>query len=74
MITLAAEVVYYKRKSIKAPKLKKVQPVKEISFIKEPVTIGTDFKPVQKNMERMSHIVLYPRARHRLNQPLPRVN
>lgn len=62
MITLAGEVIYYKRKEknevkamIAATKKSKEPPSPKL------VTIGKTFKPVQDKMPKVSHISVFPR-------------
>ncbi|CAG9763323.1 unnamed protein product [Ceutorhynchus assimilis] len=68
MITLAGEVLYYRRKALKESKIQKF----DRPQFKKTVTIGSSFKPVKynenltKEMENVAHISLYPRARNRL--------
>lgn len=85
MITLVGEVLYYRRKSkiqnsdSKKPKTgshpenwrqDNLIPVSIINKEKQPVTIGTEFKPVNRNRDltEFGHITLYPRARNRITQ------
>lgn len=80
MITLAVEVIYYKKRKItpngnikKKPINKKNEKHNQISTIStKQITIGNTFKPIKGNHNagRISPIVLYPRARPRL----PRIN
>lgn len=72
MITLAGEVVYYRRKrnnkTVVEPSKEKTLNQRSIMFENPPksITIGTTFEPVLKNRARVSHISLYPRSRNRL--------
>lgn len=74
MITLAGEVVYYKRKRMQKLNLpiKEIQTVKTISVkptIPDSITFGSTFKPATLDNEniRVSHLTLYPRPRSRIN-------
>lgn len=64
MITLAGEVIYYRRKR----KIDNSVQHKTLTVVKPPktVTFGTTFKPplTDRNIPR---VTLYPRARNRLN-------
>lgn len=66
MITLAGEVIYYRRKR----KINDSAQQKSLTVVKPPktITFGTTFKPsvtlTDRNIPRMT---LYPRARNRLN-------
>ncbi|XP_044270028.1 ionotropic receptor 25a [Tribolium madens] len=86
MITLVGEVLYYRRKSkiensdTKKPKTVEksenwkednLKPISLINKDKQSVTIGTEFKPVNRHKRDLSefgHITLYPRARNRITQ------
>lgn len=68
MVTLAGEVIYYRRKR-KISDLAQQQR-KALTVVKPPktITIGTTFKPSVANSEKqMPRVALYPRARNRLN-------
>lgn len=75
MITLAFEVIYYKKRKIMPKETKKKQigkQEKQVNTIStRQITIGSQFKPVKDyNATRISPVVLYPKARARL----PRIN
>lgn len=76
MVTLAGEVLYYRRKRNTMNKTT-VVPSNEVQIKKgfgldldqKTVTIGTTFVPVaHRNPQRVSHISLYPRGRNRLSR------
>lgn len=64
MITLAGEVIYYRRKR----KISDETKSKAVTLVKYPktITIGTTFKPAIKNTSTVAHAALYPRGRNRL--------
>lgn len=74
MITLAVEVIYYrKRKGKPEERLKKKQMdllKKQDSIAKispKQITIGSTFKPIKEyQSNRVSPIILYPKARSRI--------
>lgn len=79
MITLAGEVIYYKRKhKLEADNIKKILPAdihhpdKLKLETKFPLTFNSTFVPVKKPIDKdtedlkISHISLYPRARNRI--------
>lgn len=81
MITLAGEVIYYKRKRKNDNEnIKKIKPMdptipeKLILENKYPLTFNSTFNPVKKPVDKetqdlkISHISLYPRARNRISQ------
>lgn len=66
MITLAGEVIYYRRKR----KINDSTQQKSLTLVKPPktVTFGTTFKPTAASIDRnLPRVKLYPRARNRLN-------
>ncbi|XP_063910401.1 ionotropic receptor 25a isoform X2 [Zophobas morio] len=85
MITLVGEVLYYRRKgkvgSSDAKKSKpgaggdnwkqtNLVPITLVDKDKQPITFGTEFKPVTRNrdLSELGQIRLYPRSRNRITQ------
>lgn len=67
MVTLAGEVIYYRRKR-KIGDLAQQQQ-KTLTVVKPPktITFGTTFKPAVTMDKNMPRVTLYPRARNRLH-------
>lgn len=66
MITLAGEVIYYRRKR----KIDNSSQQKALTVVKPPktITFGTTFKPPVTSVDgNLPRVTLYPRARNRLN-------
>lgn len=67
MITLAGEVIYYRRKR----KTDDLNQNKALTVVKPPppktITFGTTFKPSKTIEKNIPRITLYPRGRNRLN-------
>lgn len=70
MITLAGEVLYYRRKrnkkaiTVEPQKTLEVKKGFDMSKIQDTITIGTTFNPIrQRDNTRISNITLYPRGR-----------